>query len=54
MVVFAGFSVWYMKVPVTRNYIFAGMLLAGVAYLILVMRVTAKSVHVFSLSCLLT
>lgn len=34
MVVFAGFSVGYMKVPVTRNYVFAGMLLAGAAYLI--------------------
>ncbi|NJM74987.1 MAG: DMT family protein [Acaryochloridaceae cyanobacterium RU_4_10] len=34
MVVFAGFSVWYMKVPVTRNYFFAAMLLAGAAYLI--------------------
>ncbi|MEB3279946.1 DMT family protein [Capilliphycus salinus ALCB114379] len=34
MVVFAGFSVWYMKVPVTRNYILAGMLLAAAAYLI--------------------
>ncbi len=34
MVVFAGFSVWYMKVPVTRNYFWAAMLLAGAAYLI--------------------
>lgn len=34
MVVFAGFSVWYMKVPVTRNYFFAAILLAGAAYLI--------------------
>ncbi len=34
MVVFAGFSVSYMKVPVTRNYFFAAMLLAGAAYLI--------------------
>ncbi len=34
MIVFAGFSVWYMKVPVTRNYFFAAMLLAGAAYLI--------------------
>lgn len=30
----AGFSVSYMKVPVTRNYFFAAMLLAGAAYLI--------------------
>lgn len=34
MVVFAGFSVWYMKIPVTRNYFLAAMLLAGAAYLI--------------------
>lgn len=34
MVVFAGFSVWYMNVPVTRNYFLAAMLLAGAAYLI--------------------
>lgn len=34
MVVFAGFSVAYMKVPITRNYILAAMLLAGAAYLI--------------------
>jgi uncharacterized protein len=34
MIVFAGFSVSYMKVPVTRNYFFAAMLLAGAAYLI--------------------
>lgn len=34
MLVFAGFSVAYMKVPVTRSYFFAAMLLAGAAYLI--------------------
>ena len=34
MLIFAGFSVAYMKVPVTRNYFFAAMLLAGAAYLI--------------------
>ena len=34
MIVFAIFSVAYMQVPITRNYIFAGMLLAGAAYLI--------------------
>ncbi|MGP1375813.1 MAG: DMT family protein [Almyronema sp.] len=34
MLVFAGFSVTYMKVPVTRNYFFAAMLLAGAAYLV--------------------
>jgi len=34
MLVFAGFSVAYMKVPLTRNYFFAAILLAGAAYLI--------------------
>ncbi len=34
MVVFAGFSVAYLHVPITRNYVLAGMLLAGAAYLI--------------------
>jgi uncharacterized protein len=34
MIVFAGFSVAYLHVPITRNYVFAGMLLAGAAYLI--------------------
>lgn len=34
MLVFAGFSVAYMKVPVSRNYFLASMLLAGAAYLI--------------------
>ncbi|MBD2137286.1 DMT family protein [Anabaena sp. FACHB-1237] len=34
MLVFAGFSVWYMKIPVTRNYFLAAMLLSGAAYLI--------------------
>ena len=34
MIVFAIFSVAYMQVPITRNYVFAGMLLAGAAYLI--------------------
>jgi uncharacterized protein len=34
MLVFAGFSVSYIKVPVTRNYFLAAMLLAGAAYLI--------------------
>lgn len=34
MLVFAGFSVAYMKVPITRNYVLAGLLLAGAAYLI--------------------
>ncbi|MEG3439350.1 DMT family protein [Pannus brasiliensis CCIBt3594] len=34
MLVFAGFSTLYFRVPVTRNYFFAAMLLAGAAYLI--------------------
>ncbi len=34
MIVFAGFSVAYLKIPVTRNYFLAAMLLAGAAYLI--------------------
>jgi uncharacterized protein len=34
MLVFAGFSVFYFQVPVTRNYFLAAMLLAGAAYLI--------------------
>jgi hypothetical protein len=34
MIVFAGFSVWYMQQPLTRNYFIAAMLLAGAAYLI--------------------
>jgi len=34
MLVFAGFSVIYFKVPITRNYFLAAMLLAGAAYLI--------------------
>jgi uncharacterized protein len=34
MLVFAGFSVLYMKAPITRNYFFAAMLLAAAAYLI--------------------
>jgi uncharacterized protein len=34
MIVFAGFSVAYMHVPITRNYVLAGMLLAGAAYLV--------------------
>ncbi|HEY9762150.1 MAG TPA: DMT family protein [Trichocoleus sp.] len=34
MLVFAAFSVGYMRVPVSRNYVLAGLLLAGAAYLI--------------------
>jgi uncharacterized protein len=34
LLVFAVFSVFYMKVPLTRNYFYASLLLAGAAYLI--------------------
>ena len=34
MMVFAGFSVAYLQVPITRNYVLTGMFLAGAAYLI--------------------
>jgi uncharacterized protein len=34
LLVFAVFSVVYMKVPLTRNYFLAAILLAGAAYLI--------------------
>jgi uncharacterized protein len=34
MLVFAGFSVLYLQVPLTRNYFLATMLLAGAAFLI--------------------
>jgi len=34
MVVFAGFSVAYMKVPLSRNYLLASALLVGAVWLI--------------------
>ncbi len=34
MVVFAFFALWYMQVPVTRNFLWAGLCLAGAAYFI--------------------
>jgi uncharacterized protein len=34
MIVFAVFSVAYMKVPITKNYLFAGLCLVGAAYFI--------------------
>jgi len=34
MIVFAGFSLAYMKIPLTRDYFLAALLLAGAAYLI--------------------
>ncbi|MBI3580531.1 MAG: DMT family protein [Nitrospinae bacterium] len=34
MVVFAGFAVVYMGVPITRNLLWAGLCLAGSAYFI--------------------
>ena len=34
MLIFAGFSTAYMKIPITRNYFFAAMLWAAAVYLI--------------------
>lgn len=34
MIVFAAFSVWYMKMPITKNYIYAGLCLVAAAYFI--------------------
>jgi uncharacterized protein (DUF486 family) len=34
MVVFSGFAVWYMGVPVTRNFLWASLCLVGAAYFI--------------------
>ncbi|MGE4497411.1 MAG: DMT family protein [Deferribacterales bacterium] len=34
MGVFAVFAVWYMNVPVTRNFFYASMCLVGAAYFI--------------------
>lgn len=34
MVVFAGFAIWYMNVPLTRNYVYASLCLVGAAYFI--------------------
>ncbi|MCD8569063.1 MAG: DMT family protein [Geovibrio sp.] len=34
MAVFAVFAVWYMNVPVTRNFFYASMCLVGAAYFI--------------------
>ena len=34
MVVFAGFALYYMKVPLTKNFLFAGLCLVGAAYFI--------------------
>jgi hypothetical protein len=34
MVVFAGFSVWYMKVPLKLDYLWAGCCLIGAVYFI--------------------
>lgn len=32
MVVFAGFSIWYMKVPITMNYLYASLCMVGAVY----------------------
>ena len=34
MVVFAGFSIWYMKVPITMNYLYASVCMIGAVYFI--------------------
>lgn len=32
MIVFAGFAILYMKTPLSRNYLYAGLCLIGAAY----------------------
>mgnify|MGYP003614177218 CR=1 FL=1 len=34
MIVFAGFSIWYMKVPITMNYLYASVCMIGAVYFI--------------------
>ena len=34
LLVFAGFAFWYMEVPLTRNYLYAGFCLIGAVYFI--------------------
>jgi uncharacterized protein (DUF486 family) len=34
MLVFAAFALWVMKVPLTKNYLYAGFCLVGAAYFI--------------------
>lgn len=34
MVVFASFAVWYMGVPISRNFLYASLCLIGAAYFI--------------------
>ncbi len=34
MLVFAGFAIAYMKVPLTKNFLYAGLCLVGAAYFI--------------------
>lgn len=34
MLVFSGFAVWYMGVPLTRNFLYAGLCLVGAVYFI--------------------
>lgn len=34
MIVFAGFSTFYMKIPITKNYIYASLCLVAAAYFI--------------------
>jgi len=42
MVIFAGFAVFYMKVPITRNFFWAGLCLVGAAYFIFKDGLTGK------------
>ena len=34
MIVFAGFSYWYMDKPLSWNYLYAGLCMVGAAYFI--------------------
>ncbi len=34
MIVFVGFSIWYMKIPVTKNLFYASLCLIGAAFFI--------------------
>lgn len=34
MVVFAGFSIWYMKVPLKLDFLWAGLCLVGAVYFV--------------------
>jgi uncharacterized protein (DUF486 family) len=34
MLVFSGFALWYMKVPLTKNFVYASLCLIAAAYFI--------------------